>query len=348
MSDRQLGVCLLSCVRHQGTYAPLLAAHPNLQIVCVADEPDAPDWMHEVNRTFAERYHVPYLSVEDALTRPDVNLVSVCSEPTRHARLALQSLNAGMHVLVDKPMAVSVDEAQQIHEKVNTSGLKLTYIQHLFNENVMEARKLIDNGRLAVPWAFHMDIIAGGGLDPVAVEDFEMVVNPALSGGGELMNWLNYAIGTLRYLSGLEIESVYAQADTFFFEPHRQYGVEDFGIVALHFERGVTATITAGRIPAKIDAVPGSFTLRGQGLYGMFTMDQFRPRITIERPRGEPQKSILPLTPHNGVDLLIDDFVHSILDNRQPRSSAADGLAIARAIDAVYRSVQSGALENVQ
>lgn len=347
MSDRQLGVCLLSCVRHQRTYAPLLAAHPDLRIVCVADEPDAPEWMHEVNRTFAERYQVPYLSVADALARPDVDLASICSEPTRHARLALQAVHAGVHALVDKPMAISVAEAQKIQDSVETSSIQLTYMHHLFNENVMEARKLIDSGRLAVPWAFHMDIIAGGGLDPVAVEDFEMVVNPALSGGGELMNWLNYAIGTLRYLTGLEIESVYAQADTFFFEPHRQYGVEDFGIVALHFERDVTATITAGRIPAKIDAVPGSFTLRGQGLYGMFAMDQFRPRIVIEKPRGEPQKSILPLTPRNGVDLLIDDFVLSILDNRQPRSSATDGLAIARVIDAVYMSVQSGERKNV-
>ena len=345
MKEDRIGVCLMSCVRHQGTYAPILAAHPRLQITCVADEVGAPEWIHDVNRTFAERYQVPYRSAEEALARADVDLVCICSEPGRHARLAVRALDSGASVLLDKPMAVTPREAEALRKATETSSAKFTFVHHLFNENVEKARKLIDSGRLAVPWAFHIDIIAGGGLDPAAVEDFEMVVNPELSGGGELMNWLNYAVGTLRYLSGLEVESVYALADTFFFEPHGRYGVEDFGVVALNLQRGATATVTAGRIPAKIDGIPGSFTVRGQGLYGMFVMDLFRPRITIERPRDEPAAGLSPMPSAHGTEKLIDDLVRCIDEDRSPRAGVEDGVAIARVVDAVYRSVGSGRRE---
>lgn len=347
MNDNRLGVCLLSCVRHQRNYAPLFAAHPDLQIVCVADEPDVPAWIRDVNQAFSAQYRVPYLPLDQALARADVDIVSICSEPTRHARLARAAAQAGVHVLVDKPMATNSAEADELRRAVASSEVKLTFIHHLFNYQVGRARQLIDSGRLATPWAFHMDIIAGGGLDPTAVEDFAMVVDPDLSGGGELMNWLNYAIGTLRWLIGLEIESVYALANTFFFEPHRQFGVEDFGVIALHFDHGVTATVTAGRIPARIDAVPGSFTIRGQGIYGQFMLDQFRPRITVEKAAGELTAGVQPFSLHNGLDRLIDDFVHAIRTDARPRATVDDGVAIVRVMEAVYQSVETGAVTSV-
>ncbi len=347
MAANKIGVCLLSCVRHQRSYAPLLEAHPGLEIVCVADEGDVPEWIHEVNRSFGERYQVPYLGVDEALARDDVDMTCICSEPARHARLARQTISAGVHALVDKPVAITGAEATALTRAVEASTANLTYIHHLFNYQVDRARTLIDSGRLSVPWAFHLDIIAGGGLDPNAVEDFAMVVNPTLSGGGEFMNWLSYAIGTLRYLIGLEIERVYALCDTFFFEPHRQFAVEDFGMVALHFERGVTATITAGRIPSKMDAIPGSFTLRGQGIYGQFMMDQFRPRISVEKPVGESPTSLQPFSAPQGIELLIDDFVHAIRYGTPPRATVQDGAKIAHVIEAVYRSVASGGVEPI-
>lgn len=348
MTDQSLGVCLLSCVRHQGNYAPIIHEHADLRIVCVADEPDVPEWMHDVNRDFAERYDVPYLSVEDALARSDVDLVSICSEPTRHARLAIQAADAGTHVLVDKPMATATEDAERVQAAVERTGVTLTFIHHLFRPGLQRARALIDSGRLSVPWAFHIDLITGGGLGSGFVEDFSMVVDPALSGGGEIMNFLNYAVGYLRYLTGLDVESVYTVADTYFFEPHREYDAEDLGIVALSLEKGVTATVTVGRVPAKIGSAPGSFTIRGQGTYGLFTVDLFRPRVTVEKPAGESTIGYTP--PAAGsidVEALLDDLVQAIRQGGTPRATVEDGIAIARVVDAAYRSVHSGTREGV-
>ena len=69
----QLGVLLLSCVRHQRDYAPYIAAHPRLKIVAVADEPDLPDWMRRANLEMAAQYDVPYSEdVDAALTRVEL------------------------------------------------------------------------------------------------------------------------------------------------------------------------------------------------------------------------------------------------------------------------------------
>ena len=60
----------------------------------------------------AAQYDVPYSEdVDAALTRDDVQMVSVCTEPTRHARLATRAALAGKHVLVDKPMATTLADA---------------------------------------------------------------------------------------------------------------------------------------------------------------------------------------------------------------------------------------------
>jgi myo-inositol 2-dehydrogenase / D-chiro-inositol 1-dehydrogenase len=348
MADQPLGICLLSCVRHQGGYAPLYANHPALRIVCVADEPDVPDWVRSVNQTFAEQYQVPYLPITEALRRPEVKLVSICSEPTRHARLAIQAAQAGVHVLVDKPIATTVADARRVVEAVQQSGIILTYIHHLFNPALEQARQLIDSGRLAVPWAFHIDLITGGGLDSGFVEDFALVVNPALSGGGEIMNFLNYAIGYLRFLTGLEVESVYALAGTYFFEPHQRFGVEDLGLVALNLERGVTATVTVGRIPAQLGSAAGSFTLRGQGLDGLFLLDQFQPRLAIDKRPGQAPTHYPPL-PAQPTDLeaLLADLIRAIQGGPPPRCGPEDGLAITSVVEAVYRSLASGAVEQL-
>ena len=222
---KQYGVLLLSCVRHQRDYAPYIAAHPRLKIVAVADEPGLPDWMRKANSDMAAHYGVPCIEdVDAALARADVQLTSVCPEPTRHARLAEQAARAGKHVLVDKPMATTLADADALIAAVEQSGVKLTYVHRLFSPSTQLARRAILDGKLGLPWALHIDFLSGGGLGSGAVEDFRLVVDRTLSGGGEMMNFLVYPVGYLRFLTGLEIVSVYAAAGTFFAPPMGRRG----------------------------------------------------------------------------------------------------------------------------
>ena len=342
MSKPTFGVLLLSCVRHQRDYAPSIAAHPRLKIVAVADEPGLPDWMRKANSDMAAHYNVPYIEdVATALARDDIQMVSVCTEPTRHARLAAQAALAGKHVLVDKPMSTTLEDADKLIAAVKQSGVKLTYIHRLFSPSTQQARQVLMGDRLGLPWAIHIDFLSGGGLGSGAVEDFRMVVDRTLSGGGEMMNFLVYPVGYLRYLTGLEIVSVYAAAGTHFFEPHKQAGVEDLASVAFTLERGIVATVTVGRVPAEYPTA-GEFTVRIHGSHGMLFVDEYRPRIDVFGERGQRVRGYVANDPGimrtGGV---IDDFIAAIDNNRQPLVGPRDGKAVTAAILAAYESAKT-------
>ena len=333
------GVLLLSCVRHQRDYAPSIAAHARLKIVAVADEPGLPDWMRKANADMAAQYGVPYIEdVAAALARDDVQIVSVCTEPTRHARLATQAVLAGKHVIVDKPMSTTLEDADALIAAVEASGVKLTYIHRLFSPSTQQARQAIVDGRLGLPWAVHIDFLSGGGLGSGAVEDFRLVVDRTLSGGGEMMNFLVYPVGYLRYLTGLEIVSVYAAAGTYFFEPHRQWGVEDLASVAFTLERGVVATVTVGRIPAEMPTT-GEFTIRIHGSHGMLCVDEYRPRVDVYGERGQRVRGLPAVDAGAGrTNGILNDFIAAIDTDRKPLVGPRDGRAVTAAVLAAYES----------
>ena len=315
----------------------------------MADEPGLPDWMRYANADMAAQYGVPYIEdVAAALARPDVHIASVCTEPTRHARLATQAVQASKHVLVDKPMSTTLADADTLIAAVEQAGVKLTYVHRLFSPSTQQARQVIVDGRLGLPWAVHIDFLSGGGLGSGAVEDFRMVVDRTLSGGGEMMNFLVYPVGFLRYLTGLEIVSVYAACGSYFFEPHRKAGVEDLASVAFTLERGTVATVTVGRVPAEYP-VAGEFTLRIHGSHGMVFLDEYRPRLEVYGERGQRVRGYVANDPGAGRTLgILEDFIAAIDQNRAPLVGPKDGRAITAAILAAYESAASNKVVAVE
>ncbi len=342
------GLALVSCVRHQKGYAPLFAAHPAVRIVVVTDEPDIPEGMHAVNQGFADHYGVPYeRDVSRALDRPDVAMVSVCSEPTRHARLAMAAARAGKHIWVDKPMAVSLAEADQVVAAVEAAGVQLSYVHRLHAPAVRQARRRIADGDLGRLESLHLAFVSTGSVVSGAVEDYQLVVDKRLSGGGELMNFFGYPVDAARYLSGLEITHVYASAGAYFFEPHREWGVEDFAVCILTLEGGVTATVVVGRSPAPNHPAGGDMTLRLHGTTGSLIVDENRPRVEIRAmPPAPPSRSTSSFA-NSMLMPLVEEFVASVREAGPPSRSMHDALAIVAVIEAAYRSVASGQVEAV-
>ena len=90
-----LGVLVLSAVRHAGSYLPDLLAMPDVAVRGIVEETHAPDWAHADAERLGKQYDVPVTSdVDDQLSRDDIDMVLVCAEPTRHARLAIAALGA--------------------------------------------------------------------------------------------------------------------------------------------------------------------------------------------------------------------------------------------------------------
>lgn len=343
-----LGALLLSCVRHQRTYAEHFASLPGVKIVAVADQPNVPEWMHEVNQRFADRYRVPYLQdVAAALRRSDVTIVSVCSEPTRHASLATEAARAGKHVWVDKPIATSVADADVLIAAVDEAAVTLSYVHRLYSPAIQTARSYLDRGDIGLPHALHLSFVSTGTVASGAVEDFRLVVDRDLSGGGELMNFLGYPVDTVRYLTGQEITRVYVSAGTYFFAPHREHGVEDFGVVFLTLDKGIIATIVVGRSATPNHPTGGDFTLRLHGSAGTLLIDENRPVVTIHAGPSNPPARLGRTLAESTIAPLIEEFVTCVREKRRPLRTVRDGKSVVAVIEAAYRSLTSGRVEPV-
>jgi myo-inositol 2-dehydrogenase / D-chiro-inositol 1-dehydrogenase len=336
----RLGVLLLSGVRHQAGYAAVLAGHPRLRILGLVDEPGVADWMHGANAKLAARLGVPYTcDIDGALARDDVQLVSVCPEPTRHARLAARAARAGKHVLVDKPMALTLAECSALEAAVSHGGGRVTFVHRLFSPSIQKLRSMIDVGEIGLPWAVHVTWLAAGGLGGATVEHDELVVDPALSGGGELANFLSYPVGTIRYLTGLEVVTVHCVARSQTHAAHAARGVEDFAVLNLALERGVMATITVGRLAAGSVTGLGRFAIRLHGSHASAVVEEERPRVVVQRAGRLVERSAQPAGAAAIVGV-IHDLVQAIEEDREPLCGLTDGRAIAGVLEAAYASAR--------
>ncbi len=345
MSERApLGVLVLSAVRHAASYLPIFAAHRDTAIRAITEEPDAPAWAHRDARILAEKYGVPILpDSESALARDDVDLVLVCSEPRRHARLATQALRAGKHVLVDKPMAVTLDECAMVAEAEMVAPGAFTVVHRLFSSPIQRARQTIDAGHLGLIRNIDAEFLSSGVFFGTSVERPEFVANPALSGGGELMNFMVYPVDYAHYLTGARVTEVFAEAGTFFFDAHRQFGVEDVGIVSLRLEHDIIGTIMVGRVPFAPTPGTGASTLRLIGSHGHLTIDENRPQLDIwSTTTNHRGRAIGGESASLTVATEIHAFIRDIQEGRRPLYGAHDAWATIAAIEAAYRSLATG------
>ncbi len=338
-----LGVLILSAVRHAGSYLPELLSMPDVSVRGIAEENDAPEWAHADAEKLGGNYDIPVTQdVDDVLARDDIDMVLVCAEPTRHARLAITALEAGKHVLLDKPFATTLDDATALLRAAEAAPGRFTTMHRLFSPQVVRARAAIDAGTIGLPLSLDMEWLASDGLSGEAVERPEFVTDVALSGGGELMNFLTYPITTIRDLTGAGIRSVYAEAGTFFFDQHKAAGVEDLAMLSLELDHGIVATITVGRVPQAPSHSAVSSTLRVIGSHGHLAIDESQPVLDVWQRKERRGRRIGGDAGLRAVQAVLRNFVDDIRLGRTPRFTASDGWATVAAIDAAYRSLDSG------
>ena len=156
MSDRiRVGIIGAGGIAH--THARAYGAFPEeAQIVAFAD-------IHEETaRRTAGEFGVDscYTDYHEMLARDDIDLVSVCTPPFEHARNSIDALNAGKHVLCEKPMAGSLQECDAMLDAARSSGRSLSQVfQWRYRREVLLAKALIDEGKLGRVFFGKMDLL---------------------------------------------------------------------------------------------------------------------------------------------------------------------------------------------
>ncbi|PYI39555.1 gfo/Idh/MocA family oxidoreductase [Arthrobacter psychrolactophilus] len=316
----------------------------DVELVGVAEDSVSPAWMKGDSAKAAAAVGIAYFdSLVPLLDANTVDAVVVCSEPTRHAELAARALAAGLHVLVDKPIGVNRADIAQLAKAEATAVGTLSVINRLQSPAVQRLRRWVDAGTMGLPLHVDVEWFASGAHFATSVERPELVVDPSLSGGGELLNFLLYPVDYIRFLTGLEVVEVHCEASTLFSQLHEENGVEDCAIVSLLLENAVTATVTVGRVPAAPGLGPVSSSIRILGSHGNASSDDDKPQVSRYDTAGGI--SALPVGGPSSVAILrimLKQYVQELQSGRTPTYGLHDAAASFAVIEAAYDSVKSG------
>ena len=366
MSEKRFKALVLSVVKHD--YVPLgVSTHPRFQPVVVADDASQPEWVHERNESFAESLGIPYVrDVERALADYNVQAAVVSSQAERHCDLSVRAINAGLHVIQDKPMSTRVSECDRVVEAVKRKNVKFLLWNRNTMPSVLQARDKILKGAIGVPTAIHIDFYFASDQGPpkgsrkaedppVNWLDAQTKAHSEGKDGGvgsEPMGELKiegiYPLAYIHTLIGAKVERVYARTTAHFHQLHFHNNVEDLASVTLEMERGIIGTLSIGRIGAAGHPDGSYIKIHVLGSQGALVINEALPIVSAgyrEQPAREPYNQRVS---SEYEFLLMEDFARAIETGGSTLLDAEAGRTICAIVQAALTSGRSGKPEAVE
>lgn len=187
-------------------------------------------------------YHLSAVAVADykeLLADPDLSLVSICTPPSTHAEIAIAFLKAGKHVLVEKPMAASLEECDAMIEAAQESGCMLSVVaQNRFRTPWMKLKGVLNSKMAGEVLHAQIDSYWWRGH---SYYDLWWRGTWESEGGGCTLNHAVHHIDALQWMMGMPVEVSALMSNV----SHDNAEVEDISIAALRFENGSVGQITS-------------------------------------------------------------------------------------------------------
>jgi predicted dehydrogenase len=290
------------------------------QLVAVADLDEARA------KGAAAESQASYTTDYRKLLEMELDAIINCLPHYLHHESTLLAAARKLHVLLEKPMCVTLDEAKEIITACEENGVKLMigYV-HRFRQELLDAKELIDTGQLGqVLVAANGFCVRGGPHVPAWVWEKDK------AGGGVLMYGGIHAVDWLRWFLGSEVRSVYGQVRTY----SADMDVEDGLVACLEFQNGAVASLVHNS--PRYSSVTGWRT-ELYGSKGMlivtlgesleFSDDAMRFKRSYDR--------------YDHFERQMREFVTAIEQDREPWINARDGLLSLATVRAVYKSFET-------
>lgn len=284
---------------------------------------------------FAEAYGLRHLGDRDALLAEGLDAVLVCSENARHREDVEACARMGVHVLCEKPIATSLADAEAMRSACEAAGVTfMTAFPMRFDASVRAIKDALDAGELgalhAVNGVNHSEIPKG---------HRAWFADRSLAGGGAVMDHTVHLTDLLRWMTGAEVEEVYAEVGNPFYPD--DVDVDTAGLVTVGLSNGVFAAIDCSWSRPTTYPRWGHLKMDLVGERGVLALDAFAQVLTARSPR-------LPRTPTWigwGADpnqAMVEAFLDAVRDGRSPPVSWRDGYEALRVALACYASADSG------
>lgn len=274
---------------------------------------------------------------------PDIQLVAIATESGKHAVIALDCIDAGVNVIIEKPMAMSIADADLIITRARDRGVAVSAChQNRFNVAVQETRRALEEGRFGkishgsihVRWNRNKGYYDQAPWRGTWEQD-----------GGCLMNQCIHGIDLLRWMMGDEVEEVYGTTCQQF---HDYLEAEDVGMAVVKFGNGAIGTIegSVNVYPKNLEETlylfgeTGTVKIGGTSTNDIDVWDFADGRDDgLSNGLKEETSNVYG----NGHTRLYADMIGAILEGRRPYVDAVAGRNALEMVLAIYKSQKTGA-----
>ena len=314
---------------HAVSYVHCLRNNPTAELIGIADDDTARA------KQYAADFNTHQFDSYEQLLGEKPDAVIICSENVHHMPMVQMATEAGAHVLIEKPVATSMEDGKKLLEAIDTAGVQsMTAFPVRFSPTVSEIKNLIDSDALGTIYGCNTT-----NQGQLPRRHREWFVDKDLAGGGAMMDHTVHVADILRWYMGCEAVEVYAQNNSILYRDEN-LEVDTGGIVMVTFENGVFATIDCSWSRPLYYPTWGNVKLEVVAENGLVTVDSFKQALTVYRH--STQKAGLVGWGSNADQALVDEFIDAIQQGRSPSVTAYDGYKAMEIALAAYRSTESG------
>lgn len=320
------------------------AVNNKLEIVAVCDVlPEAMETLLAKHGLEKDESIHRYTDYKEMIEKEALELVGISTESGIHAEIALYCIERGVNLIIEKPMAMSMADADKIVEAAEKHHVKVCAChQNRFNNAVQETRKALDAGRFGrlshgsihVRWNRNEGYYTQAPWRGTWAQD-----------GGCMMNQCIHGVDLLRWLMGDEVESVYAQTRQQF---HDYLECEDVGMAVVTFKNGAIGTIegTTNVYPKNLEETLYLFGENGTVKIGGTSTNNIDVWDFVDETEEDlKNKGLQEVTSNvygNGHTALYADMIDAITNDRKPYIDAEAGRRALEMILAMYQSAATG------
>ena len=307
-------------------------------------ESNAMSQKEEYIKAIGENVNVKvYINYKEMLEEVEIDMVAIATESGYHPEISIYCMNKYKHVIVEKPMALSTQDADKMIECARKNKVKLCIShQNRFNEPIQKLRQAVEdnrfgklvNGTARILWNRNMGYYEQAPWRGTWAMD-----------GGTLMNQCIHNIDLLQWMMGTDVDTVYAQCGSFL----RDIETEDFGAIIIRFKNGSIGIIegSACVYPKNLEETLSIFGESGTVCIGGIAVNKIEtwrfadgmdtePEI-LKQKQGD-QDSVYGF----GHTPLYKDMIDAINMNREPLINGEQGKKAMAIILAAYKSSLTG------
>ncbi len=300
----------------------------------------------EKAKAFAQKHHIAhwYNNIDEVIAQSGCDVIDICLPNFLHHQATLKAAAAGKNIIIEKPLAVTLEEADEMIEACKQAAVKLMYAEELcFAPKYERVRQMVNQGAVGEVYMLKQAEKHSG-----PHSDWFYDVN--LSGGGVLMDMGCHAIEWFRWMTGnAKINSVYATMSTVLHK-ERTKG-EDNSVMIIEFDNGVTAV--AENSWAKHGGMDDKSEVYGTG--GVVYADLFMGNAAVSYSKHgydyAMEKAdttvgwsftVFEEVFNQGYPHELHHFIDCVQNNKEPLVTGEDGRAVLEVIYAAYASAAEG------